>query len=175
VLLALDFDGVLHPAFPLASRPPEENRRWSYLPRLENWLRRHPDAEVLIVSNWRLQNAWDLLASLFSVDVRPRLVGMTPLLGTGQGPGVRQDEIEAWLVAANRTGAPWVALDDVRGLYKPGAVLVVANDGFRAAEEAALDEAWSDPAHWAARHPVPDPYRNVEDLSLWLPPGDPPP
>lgn len=166
MLLFLDFDGVLHPFFPRTDKSDEENRHFSYLPRLEAWLRRHPDAEVVISSSWRRNHSLGELKVHFSEDIRPRIIGTTPQKGTGMGPGARQDEIEAWLQQHGRTADPWVALDDMEELFRPQSPLVVAADGFGEREEADLEFAWRDSAAWARNRSCSSP-----PSGLWLPPG----
>jgi len=161
-LLALDFDGVLHPVFPRADRTDAENRHWSCLPALEAVLRDFPDVGVLVTSSWRTQREWSWLVDRFSPDIRPRLLGATPVLAAN-GQGSRHDEVEAWLAAKGRTGEAWVGLDDVPDLYRPGAAVVAVDDGFTASDAEALKEALRAPALWAERHPV------VWDSDLVLP------
>lgn len=43
MILFLDIDGVLHPFFPRADLPDEENQHFSYLPRLESVIRGFPE------------------------------------------------------------------------------------------------------------------------------------
>lgn len=165
MLLCLDFDGVLHPLFEDASCP--EGRRFSSLPRLESWLRRHPDADVLVTSSWRRTRTLDDLRVLFAPDLRGRVVGATPCIGSGNGPGARQDEVEAWLQKQGRVELAWVALDDMPELYRPGSAVVATHDRFHDREEEMLETAWSDPAAWSRLHPV----VHTPPGGLWLPPS----
>lgn len=96
-VLMLDIDGVLHPG---------QSGTLIYLPMLETWLREHPVVDVVISSNWRETHTLDGLRGFFSVDLRPRVIGCTPVLPDAH----REDEI---LFAAREYGiTTWAALDD---------------------------------------------------------------
>lgn len=103
----LDFDGVLHPG--LAGT-------FIYLPLFEEFLRRQHDVLVVISSTWRLDQPIQDILRLFSDDVRPRVVGVTPSIQAVRH-GARYAEIHSWLVAHQASHLPWVALDDDESLY----------------------------------------------------------
>lgn len=142
MLLFLDFDGVLHPFFPREDRPDVENRAFSYRPRFERVLREHHQLEIVICSDWRKSHSLEGLRGFFSEDIRPRILGVTPVLPkdrTGVGwVGIRHREALAWLETQAMSNRPWVALDDDYLNWLPLSPLVCCNDGFREAEEAAL-------------------------------------
>lgn len=164
IWLMLDFDGVVHSNVPLASRPPQERKKWCYVARLESVLRRHPHVGIVITSSHRLDTSLRTMRSRFSPDIRSRIVGMTPKLAeTGQGS--RQLEVEAWL-KASQSSLPWLALDDIVDLYRTGACVVEARDGFRNQEAADLEHALQDPIRWAKAHPVPPTWM---PRTLWVP------
>lgn len=96
-VLMLDIDGVLHPG---------QAGSLIYLPMLEDWLRQHPQVDVVVSSNWRETRSLDELQSLFSFDIRVRIIGTTPVI-----PGARrEDEIAA---LADEYGIEqWAAVDD---------------------------------------------------------------
>lgn len=168
MFLFLDFDGVLHPFFPRADRSDAQNQHWCHVPLLETWLRRHPEVKVVVSSSWRAKethNSVEKIGAMFSPDVRPSLIGMTPVLAGGHDRGSRHAEVIAWLKNNGQEAAPWVALDDMPDLYRPGDTVVVAPDGLFDAQLAELDEAVADPAAWAAAHPVEHP----ESPTFWLP------
>jgi hypothetical protein len=167
-LLMCDIDGVFHPNFPLKSRPPEEGKKWCYLPRFEAVLRAHSDVALVITSTWRKDTSLSRLRQHFSMDLRPRIIGATPILSE-IGPGSRQSEVEAWLAAHPEWAhLPWIAVDDIADLYRPGECVVETQDGFREADQARLEAALADPQTYAAQHPVPDP---TAPRGLWLPEG----
>jgi hypothetical protein len=140
VILFLDFDGVMHPFFPRADRSDDENRYLSYLPRLEAVLRDHSEVRIVVASDWRLRHSFDELRAFFSPDISARVIGTTePVRPEHRSePGQRQRQVEAYLRVNNLVGLPWVALDDDVENYLPGASVVICDDGFRDAEDAAL-------------------------------------
>lgn len=93
------------------------------------------------------------------------VVGVTPLDTGKDRNGSRQREVEAWLRQQRREGARWVALDDIPELYRPGACLVITDDGFREKESGDLRWALADPESYAETHPV----SQVPSTTLWLP------
>lgn len=96
-VLMLDIDGVLHPG---------QSGSLIYLPMLETWLREQPGVDVVISSNWRETHTLDELRGFFSDDLRPRVIGCTPILPDAR----REDEI---LFAVREYGiAKWAAIDD---------------------------------------------------------------
>lgn len=96
-VLMLDIDGVLHPG---------QSGTLIYLPLLETWLRAHPDVDVVISSNWRETHALDELRNFFSIELRERVIGCTPVLPNS----TRLDEI---LFVVREYGiTQWAALDD---------------------------------------------------------------
>jgi hypothetical protein len=130
MLLMLDFDGVLHP---------EGGTHFSRLPMLEHWLRAHPDVDVVITSAWREHESLSQLQAYFSEDLRPRIIGVTPMYHRLDGrdrswdqaneipttPRQREVEIRRWVYdSADRT-RPWVALDDQASLFHPATVQLV--------------------------------------------------
>ncbi len=96
-VLMLDIDGVLHPG---------QSGTLIYLPLLETWLRAHPDVDVVISSNWRETHTLDELRNFFSIELRERVIGCTPVLPNS----TRLDEI---LFVVREYGiTQWAALDD---------------------------------------------------------------
>jgi hypothetical protein len=117
--LFLDFDGVTHPEFC------HESKHFSCLSVLEHVLRQVPGCDVVISSTWRYQQTLESLRSLFSDDIAPRVIGVTPqfrhlenipdsLLGYE-----REAECNAWLRSNGRVFLPWLAADDRPWLYRP--------------------------------------------------------
>lgn len=119
MILALDIDGVLHPA---VNYNPE--LLLLNLPMLEDVLRQRPSVEIVVSSTWRETRALSELRALFSHDIAARIVGVTPHWRdiqdeTTYGAYVRQAEIEAWLRSTGRSWEQWLAVDDQKHLFKP--------------------------------------------------------
>ena len=134
MILALDFDGVLHPV------NSQTEPKFCRLHLLESWLRAWPGVDVVISSSWREVHPLDLLQSFFAEDLRKRVIGATPLAHTLLGPawsrseaeravaiGERQYEIEQWM-ATHRATEAWVALDDDRSLFREDCRRIVLCD-----------------------------------------------
>lgn len=147
MILFLDFDGVLHPAFPKRELADGENQPFSYLPRLENVLRDYSELRIVIVSSWREKQPWENILKAFTPDIAARIIGATPVLKTKEPPypkHPRHDEVLAYLRTNGLTESFWVGLDDDASLYPPNCRnLIVCADGFRDAEENALRAALS--------------------------------
>lgn len=119
MVLFLDADGVLHPAVNYDAALMLCNR-----PLFEEMLRRCPHVDVVISSTWRETRSLDELQSLFSADIAPRIVGVTPQWREIQDAAtfwtyVRQAEIEAWLKSTGRIWEQWLTVDDQAHLFKP--------------------------------------------------------
>ena len=119
MILFLDADGVLHP---------QTNYRDELLlcrlPLLEDVLRARPHVDVVVSSTWRSTRTLAELQAIFSDDIAPRIIGMTPdwravQVAAASGTYVRQAEIEAWLYAASRGWEQWLAVDDQPHLFRP--------------------------------------------------------
>lgn len=140
MILFLDIDGVLHPFFPRADLPDEENQYFSYLPRLETVIREFPELQIVISSDWRNSHSLDELREFFAADIRSRIVGVTPKLerGAGDWTGCREHEAMAYFAASHDKSTLWLALDDDEPNWLPNSPLVLCQDGFRDIEEKAL-------------------------------------
>lgn len=101
MLIFLDFDGVIH------GNPAGERGLFYYAPRIDNLLRRMPFVSIVISSSWRETYPLDVILEIFAVEVRHRIVGITPVLIGA----TRYDEIQSWIESNNYVG-PWIALDD---------------------------------------------------------------
>lgn len=115
MILFVDFDGVLHPRS-------AGQHLFSNLARLEAVLRDFKFVEVVISSTWREDMAFDKIQELFSLDIRPRIVGVTPIVEIEfpAGPaGSRQEEILLFLEQGNYLDNSWLALDDEERLFRP--------------------------------------------------------
>lgn len=152
MILFLDFDGVLHRFFPLDQG--EENAHFYFVPPFEAAVRQaQGPVDIVIASTWRRKFSLDALKAHFSPDIAARIVGATPTVGSGNGPGARQVEVEAWLEAHGRQGEAWVGIDDFPELYAEDAAVVACHDQFADREAELLLEAIADPAAFAQAHP----------------------
>ena len=108
MILFRDIDGVLHPD------PPQPDQRLRSLPRLVAVLQDFPLVEIVISSLWREKLSLDQLRELFPVDLRERIIDVTPIAERIDGwlPARREGEILEWLETACRIDEPWLALDD---------------------------------------------------------------
>jgi hypothetical protein len=107
-VLFLDFDGVLHPAGAHRNRGD-----LSRLPLLEAMLREpaHASVAVVISSTWRHVHSIAQLRSLFSEDIRARILDITPMPDEYDSEHERYEEIKAWLDHHAQVTS-WAALDD---------------------------------------------------------------
>ena len=127
MILFLDFDGVLH----CLGQPVFE-----HLPRFEAVLRDFPQLEVVISSAWRENYSLDALSAFFSEDVRPRIVGTTPVITNESLPyprHVRHKEIQEFIEKTGCDARLWLALDDDQTLFPldcPSLILCEPVTGF---------------------------------------------
>jgi hypothetical protein len=118
MIIFLDFDGVLHP-FPMGPT----DSYFSATSPLWNVLDRMPDASVVITTTWRerhsLAELVGLLANNGGERFASRFIGVTPIMenATEYVPGIRQREIESWLVANNAEQVPYIILDDIEEYF----------------------------------------------------------
>lgn len=152
--LMLDFDGALHRFFPLAGESDESNAHFAFLPAFEAAVRAcDRPVRIVIASTWRKKYSLDEIKRMFSPDIGDLIVGGTPYVGSGNGPGGRLAEVNQWLVDHGLQDAPWVGVDDYPELYGPGCAVVACQDKFDHHEHALLVEAVRDPAAFALKHP----------------------
>ena len=102
MLLFLDFDGVLHPAFC------KERDYFCHMPLFTAVMREHPEVRIVISSTWRLVYPLEELRKAFPADIAARVIGETP---DHEGK-LRHVEIVHYLKLYAREDAPWIALDD---------------------------------------------------------------
>ena len=116
-IVFLDFDGVTHPEVC------KVDQLFTCLPLIEGVLRKHAHIDVVISSSWREHHPLSELREFFAPDMRQRVLGSTPVTPRNESepaaPHVRQTECETWLTT-HRTGHPWIAIDDVPWLFRPG-------------------------------------------------------
>lgn len=119
VTLFLDFDGVTHPLHC------HERQHFSRLSSIEQVLRACPTVEVVLSSTWRLQYPLEQLRARFSNDMRPRIVGVTPLAANlPAGPSrleafPRHKEAWHWMLQNREAFDRWLAIDDRPYLFRP--------------------------------------------------------
>ncbi len=105
MILFLSFDGVLHAT---GNRQPT----FTKLGLLEQWLRQHPDVDIVISSKWRHHMGMTELQRLFSQDIQPRIVGVTPAVRHQANDDYwRLTEIFDWLQYCG-SEQEWLILDD---------------------------------------------------------------
>jgi hypothetical protein len=118
MILFLDFDGVLHP-FPMG---PTDCHFSATLP-LWKVLDKIPDASVVITSTWRERYSFAELVGLLMAHggerFASRFIGVTPIMEspTDYVPGIRQREIESWLIENAAEQGPYVILDDIEEYF----------------------------------------------------------
>ena len=104
-ILALDFDGVLHPTGEGAQRVAVRHFGWR--PYLERLLISHPEVMLLVHSTWRHQYDLEELRMLLGDALGPRVVAAAP------AGNDRWLAIQAWV--AQQAGEPdLLILDDAR-------------------------------------------------------------
>lgn len=119
---------------------------FSNLARLEAVLRDFEFVEVAISSTWREDMAFDKIQELFSLDIRPRIIGVTPVVEVEfpAGPaGSRQEEILLFLKQGNYQDHSWLALDDEERLFQPNCPSLIkcpTQAGFEETAETKLRE-----------------------------------
>ncbi|MGJ7565978.1 HAD domain-containing protein [Variovorax sp. GB1R11] len=137
-MLFLDIDGVLHPVGVDYSF---SSRFFSHLPRLEALLREFESVDVIISSDWRLAESIEQLQRYFSADIRCRIIGATPQIGSNTAVHHRRQlEIQAWLDGNGRSDAEWVALDDWPSSFEAGFTRLVLTDPKRAFDQDSFHE-----------------------------------
>ncbi len=117
-IIFLDFDGVTHP------EGCRTHDLFCKMPLIEGVLLRHPNVQVVISSSWRERRSLQGLQQLFSQELRPRVIGCTPV--ARQAPcepalrHVRETECVCWL-QSNRVdifrNQRWLAIDDAPWLF----------------------------------------------------------
>lgn len=128
MILFLDFDGVLHPMN-------RSNGVLSQLKVFEEFIRNHPNIDIVISSSWRTDHSLEKLKSFFSEDVSKRIIGITPNRYDGFHTEryQREKEIEDWLREEGREYESRIILDDCDWMFSPhcrGLFLIDPEIGF---------------------------------------------
>jgi hypothetical protein len=135
MFIFLDIDGVLVPEKKFDKPVPQEEymKFDTYcLNEFENVLRSFEQAKVVISSSWREIFPFEVIPPLFSLDIRARIVGATPLLETKiihNFQFLRHQEVMEYLRQNQAEDSHWVAVDDIPEHYAPDAP-VVATDPY---------------------------------------------
>lgn len=139
----LDFDGVTHPW--------GEVEDFRSLPLIEAVVRKHPEARVVISSDWRMLFSLSRLVARFSEDIRPRIAGTTPHMIPKTGSelhGLREREAMLWLGQhdPDPSTATWCAIDDAPGNWMTRSRLVLTDfkRGFTEEDAVRLDHLLSE-------------------------------
>ena len=143
-LIFLDFDGVLHAECGSA-------RLFEHLGQLAKVLKPHPEVRIVVSSSWRNGHD-DGELKQFLQELADRVIGKTPKLAGF----LRQHEIEAWLYdnpVCHADGdpqslaiSPWIAIDDMPRLFKPGCPWLLVTDPLTGMDQKAWGclQAWLD-------------------------------
>ena len=123
MIIFLDFDGVMHPFFPMPELLDEENQYFSRNEQLWKILRALPTACVVFSTSWRDSHDFDSMLDFVTrdggEDLVHRFIGLTPNLEAEGHYGRRELEIKRWLTTNAHTGA-WLAIDDMAELFAGG-------------------------------------------------------
>jgi hypothetical protein len=141
-ILFLDFDGVTHPEVCT------EQELFQSLPDIEEVLRGFPQVEIVISSAWRYHHSLEELLVHFAVDIRARVIGVTPSIKRFSGDWLpnglegfsRECECVSWL-RKNRPGGRWLAIDDIDHWFRPNCsdlLLTDPTEGFLSSDQARL-------------------------------------
>ena len=122
----LDFDGVLKPVAQ-GNTPNIFNR--DCLDTFENVVRLHDNIKIVISSTWKLVYSLKNIRLLFSEDIQPLVVGMTPDSYGQITPYERHKEVLAYLKQNNDEDCNWVAIDDDPEHY-PKECTVILTDSY---------------------------------------------
>lgn len=138
IYVFMDFDGVTHPWGGVED--------FRCLPLIEDVLRRHEEARIIISSDWRVLFAMPKLVARFSPDLRDRVIGGSPHLVPKNGMelrGLREKEAMLWLAqhVSDVDAALWCAIDDAPGnwLTRPRLILTDFKTGFTEEDAASFD------------------------------------
>jgi hypothetical protein len=132
VIIFLDIDGVLR-----RKQSPLYRLDGACLRAFEQALRLLPDSQIVITSSWREVFTLDRMRALFSPDVAPRIIGVTPIARNREGH-YRYREVLAYLKLNGREETAWLALDD-DSLHYPPLNNVLLIDGERGFDSTAAE------------------------------------
>lgn len=106
----------------------------------EDVIVRHDHARIVISSSWIEIWPIETIRPLFSVPVASKVEGATPR-ETVWVEFYRHVEVLNYIERHNATGIPWVAIDDIREHFRPGAPVLVTDpyEGFTCNDAKKLD------------------------------------
>jgi hypothetical protein len=135
LIIFTDFDGVLHPFFPEADVPDEENQYFSYAPNLEKVVKdlsQEFDVEVVIASSWRNTRTIEQLREFLPEGLRSYVIGKNPHHAEKYKTDLynREDECRQYL-KDNNLDCLWVVLDDEPDWYYTKKHLVICPNRFK--------------------------------------------
>lgn len=141
-IIFLDFDGVLHYHL---DRAPFDSPLFCCADLLSKTLRDHK-ADIVILSDWRLNYSTDDLRNRLPKTLAERVIGATPWHPWGDYRRYR--EIQMWLKDFERESDPWIALDDDPSLFPRsfnGLIFCENTAGFDESKALLLSEWLVDP------------------------------
>jgi HAD domain in Swiss Army Knife RNA repair proteins len=126
----LDFDGVVHP---------DHVMDFSNIEAVEEGLRQANQLidgklKIIISSAWRYTHSLESMQRHFSKDIAEKMVGVTKDHSYGFDKGGREKEIESWIETHDK-GAPWVAIDDRKVMFRPNTNRLILCNGSVGFEE----------------------------------------
>lgn len=120
-IVFLDFDGVLSKGF---------NKKFEKVGMFCQWLREHPDVEVVISSAWRIDRTLEQLRRFFEADVQHQIISSTPQRLSDYEIHQRQREIEQWISENIHEPLTFVAIDDAPELFLPNWPHIIYTETF---------------------------------------------
>ncbi len=108
----LDIDGVLKPDQNSFSGSPHNVFDQNCLDNFENAIRPFDNIKIVISSTWKLVYSLKKIRKLFSDDIQPLVIGMTPDAYGQTTDYERYKEVLAYLKQNNDGDCNWVAIDD---------------------------------------------------------------
>jgi hypothetical protein len=142
VLLFLDFDGVLHAYEQGYKRDKDKIFIRNHF--IEDILRKMPNVEVVISSNWSKTCSLNILKNKFSEDVRHRFIGHLRKHTTS-----RSDDVRTYMETHGEVDVPWVAVDDLAYFHDTDPVIRTSyKTGLMEDSCKALENALSSPIEY---------------------------
>jgi len=149
VFIFLDIDGVLKPDQNSFSCRPHNVFDQNCLDNFENAIRQFDNIKIVISSTWKLVYTLKKIQQLFSDDIQPLVVGMTPDAYGQTTDYERYKEVLAYLKKNNDEDCDWVAIDDDPEHYpkKCTVILTESSTGFNHTSALELERLISEKKH----------------------------
>ena len=110
----LDFDGVLH------GEGRDSKGQFEHIPLFCETIRPFiSNLQIVISSSWRETHSIEKLRIFFEHDIKPLIIGVTPVHVNGFNYGGREQEIREYCSIHNILDTYWIALDDMERLFSP--------------------------------------------------------